>query len=339
MDQERLEACQEALQYRFREPFWLQKALSHSSNRSDLGLSNERMEFLGDAILGMAVSEYLFSKYPEADEGELTAVKSIVVSQRTLADHGRVIGLDKFLSVGRGMSGVRRLPNSVVANVFEAIVAGIYLDRGIDAAREFILRTLGADIEEAERTKHETNYKSLLQQLAQRELACTPTYRVVEEAGPDHAKSFRVVTVLRDVEYGTGWGRNKKEAEQHSARESLDLLRAQLAATRPPVPEAAVERPAAPEAPPDARTEAAPEPPPDTGAAAAAEPLPGVAGEAAAEPPPAAAGEAVPEPVPAPSDAAPVANPEPAPDLDPPAPPPEPPPPSPMGDAPSPETP
>jgi len=267
MEQERLEACQEALRYRFREPFWLQKALSHSSNRGDLGLSNERMEFLGDAILGMVVSEHLFSKYPEAPEGELTAVKSVVVSQRTLADHSRQLGLDKFLSVGRGMSGARRLPNSVVANVLEAVIAAIYLDRGLEAAREFILQDLGAEIEEAERTKHETNYKSLLQQLAQRELACTPTYRVVEEAGPDHAKSFRVVTVLKDVEYGTGWGRNKKEAEQESAKVSLDLLKAQLEAAKaesgpPSEAESLPSAEAAEEGPPEPPADAAQECPP-----------------------------------------------------------------------------
>ena len=230
MEQERLEACQEAVGYCFKEPFWLQKALTHSSNRNDLGLSNERMEFLGDAVLGMIVSEFLFHKYQDHSEGELTAIKSIVVSQRSLAAHSREIGLDGFLSVGRGMSEAKRLPDSVVANVFEALVAAIFLDRGVEPAREFILRTLEEAIEEAERTKHESNCKSQLQQLAQRELACTPTYRVIEEAGPDHAKSFRVVTVIDAVEYGTGWGRNKKEAEQHSAKESLMLLKEQLEA-------------------------------------------------------------------------------------------------------------
>ncbi|MFP4056082.1 MAG: ribonuclease III [Candidatus Brocadiia bacterium] len=228
MDQERVEACERAIGYRFSESFWLQKALIHSSNRSDEGLSNERMEFLGDAILGMVTSEYLFHTYPEHTEGELTAIKSIVVSQRTLARHGRELQLDEFLSVGRGMSVARRLPNSVVANVFEALVAAIYLDAGLAAARQFVLRNLEAEIEEAERTKHAVNYKSQLQQLAQRELACTPTYRVVEEAGPDHAKSFRVVTVINDVDYGTGWGRNKKEAEQRSAKESLAVLKAEV---------------------------------------------------------------------------------------------------------------
>lgn len=240
MEQDRLEACQEAIGYRFKEPFWLHKALTHSSNRNDLGLSNERMEFLGDAILGMVVSEYLFAQYRDHAEGELTAIKSIVVSQRSLAAHSRVLGLDQFLSVGRGMSEAKRLPNSVVANVFEAIVAAVYLDRGLEPAREFVLRTLAETIVEAERTKHDRNCKSQLQQLAQRELSCTPTYRVIEEAGPDHAKSFRVVTIIDDTEYGTGWGRNKKEAEQRSAKESLamldDQLKARAAAHDPAVP-------------------------------------------------------------------------------------------------------
>ena len=230
MEQDRLEACQEAVGYRFREPFWLQKALTHSSNRNDQGLSNERMEFLGDAILGMVISEHLFHRYQTYTEGELTTIKSVVVCQRTLARHSRALGLDKFLSVGRGMSEARRLPSSVVANVFEAIVAAIYLDRGLGPAREFIFRNLADEIEEAERTKHETNYKSLLQQLVQREMACTPAYRVIEEAGPDHAKSFRVVTVINDAEYGTGWGRNKKEAEQRSAKESIARVRDELEA-------------------------------------------------------------------------------------------------------------
>jgi len=228
MEQDRLEACQEAIGYQFREPFWLQKALTHSSNRSDQGLSNERMEFLGDAILGMVISEHLFHRYQGFSEGELTAIKSVVVCQRTLARHSRLLGFDKHLSVGRGMSDARRLPNSVVANVFEAIVAAIYLDGGIEPARQFMFRNLADDVEEAERTKHETNYKSLLQQIVQRELGCTPLYRVIEEAGPDHAKSFRVVTVINDIEYGTGWGRNKKEAEQRSAKESIALVKEQL---------------------------------------------------------------------------------------------------------------
>jgi ribonuclease-3 len=234
MERDRLEACQKAIDYRFRDPFWLRKALTHSSNRKDLGLTNERLEFLGDAILGMIVSEHLFHTYQGYTEGELTAIKSVVVSQRTLVRQSRALGLDKFLSVGRGMGTPSKLPASVVANAFEALIAAICLDRGLDAARTFVLRNLESDIEEAERTKHEENFKSLLQQLAQRDLACTPTYRVMEEAGPDHAKSFRVVTVVNGVEYGTGWGCNKKEAEQRSAKESLAILKAQLRAENGP---------------------------------------------------------------------------------------------------------
>lgn len=227
MEQDRIAACQAAIGYQFQEPAFLEKALTHSSNRSDLGLSNERMEFLGDAILGMVVSEYLFNAYTGHTEGELTAVKSIVVSQRTLARQSRMLQLDQFLSVGRGMSRGRRLPNSVVANVFEALVAAIYQDQGLAAAREFVLRSLGGEINEAEQTKQHKNFKSVLQQLVQRKRGCTPIYRVIEESGPDHAKSFRVVTLIEGTEYGTGWGRNKKEAEQHCARETLALVKAQ----------------------------------------------------------------------------------------------------------------
>jgi len=216
MDQKQLEACQGAIGYHFRDPDLLVQALTHSSNKPQRGTSNERLEFLGDAILGMVVSEHLFATYEGHTEGELTTIKSVVVSQRTLARQGRQLGLDEFLSVGRGMDRGRRLPNSVVANVFEALIAAIYLDRGFEAARRFILRVLGPEIERAEEHKHKKNFKSLLQQLAQRECGCTPVYRVIEES---------VVTSICGVEYGTGWGRNKKEAEQHSARESLALVK------------------------------------------------------------------------------------------------------------------
>ncbi len=247
MEQDRIAGCQEAIGVAFDDPAWLDKALTHSSNRSDLGLSNERMEFLGDAILGMVVSEHLFNKYQGHTEGELTAVKSIVVSQRILARQSRALGLDRFLSVGRGMSRGRRLPNSVVANVFEALIAAIYLDRGLEPAREFILRNLEGEIDDAERTKQHKNFKSVLQQLVQSRRGCTPTYRVIEESGPDHAKSFRVVTVIEGVEHGTGWGRNKKEAEQHSARETLALVKAEWGAVKDaPAPEAPQPLPDAP---------------------------------------------------------------------------------------------
>lgn len=260
MEQDRIAACQEAVGHQFREPAWLEKALTHSSNRSDLGLSNERMEFLGDAILGMVVSEYLFHTYQGHPEGELTAVKSIVVSERTLARQSRALRLDQFLSVGRGMSHGRRLPNSVVANVFEALVAAVYLDQGLEAARAFVLRNLEREIHEAERTKQVKNCKSALQQLVQRKRGCTPTYTVIEESGPDHAKSFRVVTLIEGVEYGTGWGRNKKEAEQHSARETLALVKALW---NPPAQGQAAGE-AKPEPQPEARAEPQPEPRPES---------------------------------------------------------------------------
>lgn len=244
MERKRLELCQDAIGYRFRDPALLARALTHSSNKPELGSSNERLEFLGDAILGMVVSEHLFNTYPEHTEGDLTTVKSVVVSQRTLARQGRALRLDEFLSVGRGMTRGRRLPNSVVANVLEALVAAVYLDRGFEAARRFVLRLLALEIEQAEQSKHKKNFKSVLQQLVQRECGCTPAYRVIEESGPDHAKSFRVVTLIGGVEYGTGWGHNKKEAEQHSARESLALVKERGLPDLGQEPEEAGEEPA-----------------------------------------------------------------------------------------------
>lgn len=252
MEQDRLAACQEAIGYQFNDTAWLDKALTHSSNRSDLGLSNERMEFLGDAALGLVVSEYLFNTYKGHTEGELTAVKSIVVSERILARRGRALGLDGFLSVGRGMSRGRRLPNSVVANVFEALIAAVFLDGGLEAARDFVLRHLEGEILDAEQTKQHKNSKSVLQQLVQRKRGCTPVYRVIEESGPDHAKSFRIVTLIDGVEYGSGWGRNKKEAEQHAARETLALVRAQWGKAEKKAEDAVQAPPPPPPAPAEA---------------------------------------------------------------------------------------
>ncbi|MBM4032998.1 MAG: ribonuclease III [Planctomycetes bacterium] len=296
MEQDRIAACQEAIGYKFQDAAWLDKALTHSSNRSDLGLSNERMEFLGDAILGMVVSEYLFNTYTGHTEGELTAVKSIVVSQRILARQSRALQLDKFLSVGRGMSQGRRLPNSVVANVLEALIAGIYLDGGLEAARKFVLRNLDSEIRDAEHTKQHKNFKSVLQQLVQRKRACTPVYRVIEESGPDHAKSFRVVTVVDGAEYGTGWGRNKKEAEQQSARETLALVKAQwgsgeAAAATPPAqqPPAEQQEPVPPQEP-AAEQAMAPEPAPVPAPEPVAHPEPAPLPEPLAQQGPPAAG-------------------------------------------------
>jgi len=234
MDQHLLEACEKRIGYKFLNDFWLRKALTHSSNKSTDRPSNERLEFLGDAVLGMVVSEHLFTRYRDRSEGQLTKIKSIVVSRATLARRSTEMGLDRFISVGKGMMENRSLPSSVMANVMEAIIGGIFIDGGIEPARRFILDVLSRDIEKAVEDHNRGNFKSLLQQLAQREFSSTPTYRVIGHSGPDHEKSFHVLTVIGDQAFEAAWGRSKKEAEQRAARLTyMTLMNGSLAPDAP----------------------------------------------------------------------------------------------------------
>jgi len=223
--EESLMKCQEAIGYLFRREGLLRKALTHSSVKDDKHPSNERFEFLGDAILGMGISEYLFSMLPGNDEGELTRVKSVVVSGESLSRLGLELGLDRFLMVGKGIRLKKEIPRSLVANTVEAVIAAVYLDRGMEAARHFVLDHLHGYVDEVLRDEHrEKNYKSLLQQYSQRTFSATPTYHVHTERGPDHSKHFRVAAVVGSHEFPSGRGLAKKEAEQDAARLALEVL-------------------------------------------------------------------------------------------------------------------
>ena len=219
MSDQALDACEDALGYVFKDQTRLHKALVHSSSKMDKGVSNERMEFLGDSILGMVVAEHLFEHYPEYTEGRLTKIKSVVVSRPALARSASALGLDRFIMVGPGMAS-ETLPETVVANAFEAVLAAIYTDGGLDAARRFVLANLGQEIDSVVRDRHEKNYKSLLQQLVQRKEGITPVYRVIAERGPDHAKEFCVAVVIGDRVTDSAWGANKKTAEQLAAEKT-----------------------------------------------------------------------------------------------------------------------
>ena len=223
--QDRLRACQEAIQYEFRNRRLLEKALTHSSDASQTSDSNERLEFLGDAILGVVVSEHLFRCFPDASEGELTKIKSVVVSARILAKLSAKLGLHACIALGKGMVEREKLPPSVLANVFEALVAALYIDGGMEVARRFVLDHIAIEIGTVEHNRHQRNYKSLLQQYAQRQLSGTPTYRVTAHEGPEHERRFQVVAVVGEQDFGTGWGRSKKDAEQNAARETLKALK------------------------------------------------------------------------------------------------------------------
>jgi ribonuclease-3 len=216
-----LRECQEALGYEFRQPEVLRAALTHTSGANTRLASNERMEFLGDSVLGLVVCEQLYLRFPDYQEGDMTKIKSVVVSRRTCAKISRLLELGDFLFLGRGMQDGEAVPASMMADVFESLVAAIYLDGGLDAAREFILRHMGPEIEQVAESAHGGNFKSQLQQAAQREFGTTPQYVVLDEKGPDHSKCFKVAAQIGRYTYAGAWGRNKKEAEQKAAMNAL----------------------------------------------------------------------------------------------------------------------
>ncbi len=214
----------EMLGYRFKDEELLRRALTHSSSTADKLGDNERFEFFGDAILDFVVCEHLFQNRPQLAEGALTEIKSAAVSRRALGKVAKRLGLRPHLILGRGIGGHRNLPESVYANVFEALIAAVYLDGGLDAAREFILRHLAEVLRLAEGCSARHNYKSRLQEAAQGRGQGNPEYLVLSEAGPDHAKRFEVAVRLDGEEIGRGVGANKKQAQQLAARAGLRML-------------------------------------------------------------------------------------------------------------------
>ncbi len=219
-----LAQCQERLKYRFRDLGLLQSALTHASGAQHRLASNERLEFLGDAILGYVVCESLFRNYPALLEGEMTKIKSVVVSRQTCAKVRESLGLEEFLILGKGMTSHPNVPSSLLSDVFESLIAAVYLDGGAEEARALIERHIGPEIEMAASGENGCNYKSQLQQLAQRDFGGTPTYQLLDEKGPDHSKCFKIAAQVGRDRYPPAWGRNKKEAEQRAARNALSQL-------------------------------------------------------------------------------------------------------------------
>jgi ribonuclease-3 len=208
---------EEALNYRFKDPALLEAALTHASYAGSRLASNERLEFFGDAVLGVVVCEELYHRYPEALEGELTKIKSAVVSRRTCAEIALGRELDVCLLLGKGMNDREQLPSSLMAAVYEALIAAIYFDGGLEAARKFILADMSEQIDQAAASQNQRNYKSHLQQYAQKHMGATPIYEMLDEKGPDHSKCFEVSVVIVGKHYPSAWGPSKKEAEQKAA--------------------------------------------------------------------------------------------------------------------------
>jgi ribonuclease-3 len=222
-----LEKLEKRIGYTFTDKNLLLAALTHASGAEHRLASNERLEFLGDAILGAVVCEMLYRQYPDYLEGDLTKIKSIVVSRQTCTKISQMLGMQEFLILGKGMTTHPSVPPSLLANVFESLIAAIYLDGNLDAARAFIVECVGSEIESAAGGETGYNYKSLLQQMAQRDFGTTPTYQLLDEKGPDHSKCFKIAAQVGSARYQPAWGRNKKEAEQRAARNALSQLTGQ----------------------------------------------------------------------------------------------------------------
>ena len=225
MDLEKfLSNCQSQMRYTFRNKELLRTALTHASGADTPERSNERMEFLGDAVLGYVVCDHLYSKLPHTPEGEMTKVKSSVVSRSTCQKLCKQLGLDKFLILGRGLGSSNRIPDSIFANTLEAFIAAVYLDGGMEAAREFVLRVFRKDIAEMLQDSDAHNHKSVLQTLCQKCDGITPEYKVLDVQGPAHRKTFNVQVQVGNRTFPAAWGVTKKEAEQRAAENALAIL-------------------------------------------------------------------------------------------------------------------
>ncbi len=216
--------CQKAIGYKFRDGQLLRRCLTHASTVRSRLESNERLEFLGDAILSLVVCEHLYRTYPDWSEGELTRVKSVAVSRRTCARVSREMGLDRFLLLAKGVATGRHVPSSILAAVYESLIGGIYLDGGMKPARRFIEQTLIPHLEKIVSSQFGQNYKSLLQELTQREFGEAPTYHVLDEQGPDHSKCFLVAVSVGGRRFPGAWGPSKKAAEQAAAKIAYEQL-------------------------------------------------------------------------------------------------------------------
>ena len=212
--------------YEFTNERLLEQAFTHRSylneNRSAGREHNERLEFLGDAVLELAVTEFLFAKYPEKAEGELTAYRAALVNTVSIADAAGKLGMNEYLMLSRGESkDTGRARQIILANAFEALIGAIYLDAGYAAAQKFIGAQLFHKTDDVVANRLWQDAKSKLQETAQEELGITPAYRLLEQSGPDHDKQFVVGAYIGSEKVAQGGGRSKQEAEQDAAQKAL----------------------------------------------------------------------------------------------------------------------
>jgi|SRR5690554_1655085 len=248
VDKERLAALQARVGYEFERPQLLMRALTHRSFVNEatqgkdaaaaesVGGDNQRLEFLGDAVLGVIVADELFSRERELQEGALSTRQAQIVCEPTLADAARKLDLGGYLRLGRGEhdSGGRD-KESLLADAFEALLAAVYLDGGLASARALVLAHLGHALADVRQAAAPEDYKSRLQTLIQRDKAVQPEYRIIGERGPAHAREFMAEVFVESRSIGSGKGRSKKVAEQQAAQRALAKLQAAEDAENPRV--------------------------------------------------------------------------------------------------------
>ncbi|OGC03545.1 ribonuclease III [candidate division WOR-1 bacterium RIFOXYA12_FULL_43_27] len=223
----RLDELQQKLGLSFFNKTLLSQSLTHSSFANEANVpDNERLEFLGDAVIKLAISEYLFNKFPTRPEGDLTKIRAAVISDDTLAKIAEKINLGEYLSISeneRAGGGARRKSN--IANAFEALIGAMYLDAGIGKSRDFLVHHLSSEIETVSQVGYIVDFKSTLQEFAQKRKWELPRYIVLSETGPRHNKTFNIGVKIRGRILGKGSGPNKKEAEQKAATQALAVLK------------------------------------------------------------------------------------------------------------------
>ena len=224
-----LEEFEDHVGYRFVESTLLWRALTHrsflNSNGDEPPYSNERLEFLGDSVLELVVNEYLYRRHPDLQEGELTKMKSLLVSRGVLAEQAKGLNLGRYLFMSdaeRESGGSFRA--SILADGFEAVIGALYLDGGMDEARRFVRENLLVDVNFIMGSGSHVNYKSVLQENIQERMKTYPRYRIVTETGPDHRKVFTVEVTVKGEQLGKGKGTNKKRAEQEAAKNALERV-------------------------------------------------------------------------------------------------------------------
>lgn len=225
----KLEALEKKLNLNFKKRALLEQAFIHRSYLNEVRgknlASNERLEFLGDAVLEFLTSSFLYRQFPKREEGELTNIRSAIVCTKTLAKIATKLKLGHFLKLSKGeeKEGGRKNP-SILADTFEAFLGAIYLDQGIDQAQDFLDKNFFSDAKKIAAQESLKDPKSLFQEIVQEKIKNSPTYEVLKEEGPDHAKKFQVGVYVENSLYGVGEGKSKQEAEEEAARIAIEKL-------------------------------------------------------------------------------------------------------------------